>query len=214
MAFDLRLPDIKGNEREQLKQIRSYLYQLVPQLQFALSQTESTAVGSMAPLQTSSSGTVLRTESNAMSQKIRRLSDRMDSLDLTITDIEYAMSQIGDFVTDMGIKGVWSYRKWFRGIAECRCTVTFSTAFLHAQGSLYLSDLIERMDYPLTFESRPVETVTVRGPLCFVCTASGEDGMNTETQSAKYCALSPTEVNEPMTLHIDYYVLGKRKQEE
>ena len=36
MAIDLRLPDIKGNEREQLKQIRSYLYQLVSQLQFAL----------------------------------------------------------------------------------------------------------------------------------------------------------------------------------
>lgn len=33
---DLRLPDIKGNDREQLKQIRSYLYQLIPQLQFAL----------------------------------------------------------------------------------------------------------------------------------------------------------------------------------
>lgn len=36
MSIDLRLPDIKGNEREQLKQIRSYLYQLIPQLQFAL----------------------------------------------------------------------------------------------------------------------------------------------------------------------------------
>jgi hypothetical protein len=34
---DLRLPNITGNEREQLTQIRSYLYQLVPQLQHALS---------------------------------------------------------------------------------------------------------------------------------------------------------------------------------
>ena len=33
---DLRLPDIKGTDSEQLKQIRSYLYQLIPQLQFAL----------------------------------------------------------------------------------------------------------------------------------------------------------------------------------
>ena len=36
MDVKLRLPDIKGTEVEQLKQIRSYLYQLIPQLQFAL----------------------------------------------------------------------------------------------------------------------------------------------------------------------------------
>ena len=37
MGVDLRLPNITGNEKEQLVQIRSYLYQLVPQLQHALS---------------------------------------------------------------------------------------------------------------------------------------------------------------------------------
>ena len=36
MGMPLRLPDIKGSDREQLRQIRSYLYQLVPQLQWAL----------------------------------------------------------------------------------------------------------------------------------------------------------------------------------
>jgi hypothetical protein len=36
MGVELRLPDIKGNDREMLVQIRSYLYQLIPQLQFAL----------------------------------------------------------------------------------------------------------------------------------------------------------------------------------
>jgi hypothetical protein len=41
MNIDLRLPDIKGNDREQLRQIRSYLYQLIPQLQFALQNAGS-----------------------------------------------------------------------------------------------------------------------------------------------------------------------------
>lgn len=36
MSIELRFPNITGNEREQLVQIRSYLYQLVPQLQWAL----------------------------------------------------------------------------------------------------------------------------------------------------------------------------------
>jgi hypothetical protein len=41
MSIDLRLPVIKGTDREQLTQIRSYLYQLVPQLEFALQNAGS-----------------------------------------------------------------------------------------------------------------------------------------------------------------------------
>ena len=41
MGMQLRLPDIKGSDREQLQRIRSYLYQLVPQLQWALDTWEN-----------------------------------------------------------------------------------------------------------------------------------------------------------------------------
>ena len=40
MGVQLRLPDIKGDDHEQLRRIRSYLYQLVPQLQWALEASE------------------------------------------------------------------------------------------------------------------------------------------------------------------------------
>ncbi len=43
MSIDLRMPNITGNEREQLAQIRSYLYQFIPQLQFALNTLAPTA---------------------------------------------------------------------------------------------------------------------------------------------------------------------------
>ena len=36
MTFEFRLPDVKGSEAEQLAAIRSYLYQLVPELSFAM----------------------------------------------------------------------------------------------------------------------------------------------------------------------------------
>ena len=51
MGIDLRLPNISGNEREQLVQIRSYLYQLIPQLQFALNNvsTSNTQVVTTTP---------------------------------------------------------------------------------------------------------------------------------------------------------------------
>lgn len=41
MSIELRMPNINGNEREQLVQIRSYLYQLIPQLQWALNNTST-----------------------------------------------------------------------------------------------------------------------------------------------------------------------------
>lgn len=42
MAIDIRLPNITGSsEREQLTQVKSYLYQLTEQLQFALNSMES-----------------------------------------------------------------------------------------------------------------------------------------------------------------------------
>ena len=43
MAIELRLPNIKGNDREQLVQIRSYLYQLTEQLQWAFNNLDTSA---------------------------------------------------------------------------------------------------------------------------------------------------------------------------
>lgn len=44
MSIDIRLPNINGkSDREQLQQVRSYLYQLAEQLQFALNTLESSA---------------------------------------------------------------------------------------------------------------------------------------------------------------------------
>ena len=43
MSVQLRLPNITGNDREQLAQIRSYLYQIIPQLEFALNNVSTTS---------------------------------------------------------------------------------------------------------------------------------------------------------------------------
>ena len=54
MQVDFRLPNIGGNDREQLQQIRSYLYQFIPQLQFALNSIETSgASGNSTSMQTS-----------------------------------------------------------------------------------------------------------------------------------------------------------------
>lgn len=48
MGIELRLPNISGNDKEQLVQIRSYLYQIIPQLQWALNNVSATEVSSGA----------------------------------------------------------------------------------------------------------------------------------------------------------------------
>lgn len=51
MSVQLRLPDISGSDREQLVKIRSYLYQVIPQLEFALNNigTSSSQVATPTP---------------------------------------------------------------------------------------------------------------------------------------------------------------------
>ena len=41
MSFDFRMPSITGTDKEQLAQLRSYLYQFIPQLQWALNSIET-----------------------------------------------------------------------------------------------------------------------------------------------------------------------------
>lgn len=49
MGIELRLPNIKGNDKEQLAQIRSYLYQLTEQLQWALNNVSTSSSNYVAP---------------------------------------------------------------------------------------------------------------------------------------------------------------------
>lgn len=40
MFIDLQMPNINGSEKEQLEQMRSYLYRIIPQLQIVLNSIE------------------------------------------------------------------------------------------------------------------------------------------------------------------------------
>lgn len=57
MGIQLRMPSITGSDREQLSQIRSYLYQIVPQLEWALGNMENSIASNQVVLQTSGGST-------------------------------------------------------------------------------------------------------------------------------------------------------------
>lgn len=55
MSFDFRMPNITGNDKEQLAQLRSYLYQFIPQLQWALNSIETSGASNYVAPQNSRS---------------------------------------------------------------------------------------------------------------------------------------------------------------
>lgn len=71
MSVQLRLPNIVGTDREQLAQIRSYLYQIIPQLEFALNNvsTSTNVVATIPKSQLPANTSVANAESTFNSIK-------------------------------------------------------------------------------------------------------------------------------------------------
>lgn len=63
----------------------------------------------------------------------------------------------GDYVLEQGTSGIWTYRKWASGVAECwldsELTLTGSTPVAYMNGSAYLTHAT--FDLPVTFKTQP-----------------------------------------------------------
>ena len=114
MGFDLRLPNITGvTEREQLAQIKSYLYQMAQQLQWALSTVET----SSTPNQVASQNVVVQAQAknaevdfNSLKALIIKSADIVDAyydeVSERLTGLYVASSDFGTYIeeTDAQIK--------------------------------------------------------------------------------------------------------------
>ena len=71
---------------------------------------------------------------------------------------------VAAFVTECGTSGIWTYRKWSNGIAECWGTsdeVTVTT--WNSWGGMYTAaNVIKAYNYPFTFKSIPALQITYR----------------------------------------------------
>lgn len=73
------------------------------------------------------------------------------------TNTQYSISQAVDYIVTEGTSGIWTYRKWNSGIAECWGTYASTAAVtLGAWGSLYAKDsAIPAQALPFTFAEVP-----------------------------------------------------------
>ena len=86
------------------------------------------------------------------------VSGELTSNTLKATSIlQISGSSVMDFVVEQGTSGIWAYRKWSSGLAECwlesNLYLTGSTPVAYMNGSAYFS--YATFDLPFTFKTQP-----------------------------------------------------------
>ena len=109
MPYNVDLPQFSGDEKEQLSQMRNYLYRQAEQLGYALNNLDSNVSGNyVAPKST-----------------------------LNTNEI---MKRFGDYVTESGTSGGWSYKKWNRGTYEMHGSFEVTPTSADKGESLYITN--------------------------------------------------------------------------
>lgn len=112
-----------------------------------------------------------------------------------------------DYVVEYGIDGIWTYRKWHSGRAECFGTLEVSTTVQAAIGNLYSDDkAMKNTSYPFTFASRPHEVASLQSPGGIVWLAGRSE--NTTEYTALYSILSTDNQANQATYKIGLSVAG------
>ena len=88
MSYNFNLPSIQGSTVEQLSQIRSYLYQIIPQLQWAINNLDASTVSSSTAQQVHQAKVAAATGSSSVSPQATF--NAIKSLIITSADIVQA----------------------------------------------------------------------------------------------------------------------------
>ncbi|HIT34786.1 MAG TPA: hypothetical protein IAC31_09230 [Candidatus Faecousia intestinigallinarum] len=118
------------------------------------------------------------------------------------------VSGLADYVLEQGSSGIWVWRKWYSGIAECWGSATFTTAITDSWGSLYEAATVAAQPYPFAFAAEPQELVNVNGG---VGKGIETAGRQTANHTATYFIFRPSEYPTRMEYVINFFVIGRWK---
>ena len=120
----------------------------------------------------------------------------------------YETDQEVDYVIEMGSDGIWSYRKWKSGIAECWGSLDLTTAIqtkLDSAALYYNDSTMKKVDYPVKFKETPTEIANLQSPAGIVWLAG--KSKNSKSSSAVYSLISPDKLSNS-TYSIAFTVKG------
>ncbi|HIT33630.1 MAG TPA: hypothetical protein IAC31_03260 [Candidatus Faecousia intestinigallinarum] len=113
-----------------------------------------------------------------------------------------------DCIAAQGTSGIWTWRKWSSGIAECWGSTTFTTAITNSWGSMYEADTVGSVAYPFPFTDRPLEFVSIHDGVGKLMETTGRPST---VQSAVYFLVRPTAYETPKEYTISFFIMGKWK---
>lgn len=125
-----------------------------------------------------------------------------------IEELESAWDSVSH-VVESGTSGIWTYRKWDNGIAECWGCITFSSGSIKTWGYDYYTENSSGFtSYPFTFISRPVEQVSIKQPgIDFWIVVESN---NSKSSTGSYYGVRSTSAgSSDYTVSIDIYVIGQ-----
>lgn len=134
--------------------------------------------------------------------------------DLKLTNGGTDYFPLKDFVTEYGTSGIWTYRKWFSGVAECWGRKSVSAAVSTVWGNVYTSGALTALNiaYPFAFKELPTLTTNLScngvGALLMV-PGSTPNASTTSTGLFEICRGSEAANNATYT--VNYHAIGKWK---
>ncbi len=223
---------VTGSAEEQLAQLRSYIWQLVD----VLNQADDGNEAGIGAADTAA----LRTELEKLRKALRDLEAKSGhglpsggTAGQTLTKLSESDYDTGwrtpagggsgggvDYVTEQGLTGKWTWRKWASGIAEMWATFDVGELEMKTQtwGALYTASWMglavnkAARQYPFAFVANPVvsATPTVGSGNIWLATNTENDTGTRLTHAPAYQCVraSDATVNSPQ---ISYYVVGKYK---
>lgn len=121
------------------------------------------------------------------------------------------------YIVESGTSGIWTYRKWSDGMAECwgmcECTNVLCS---NVWGSMYESDVYGCISYPFTFIERPMQQLSISTAWEMgLMLEYPQNALSANTQNTGgWWFVRPAVQSAAGTACVDIYVRGKWKTEE
>lgn len=148
-------------------------------------------------------------------------SDAISEVKQTVQETQQEFDEhkeaLADYIVEQGTSGIWTYRKWASGIAECWGVgneILLDTSN-EPWGSIYTSgeNHIPRVEYPFNFAEQPLEFVAPRNGVknfWVVMTSTSENLNNTDTHTGEYQIARGTSQTD-ILVQLVYHVIGRWK---
>lgn len=112
-----------------------------------------------------------------------------------------------NYIVEEGTAGIWTYRKWADGLAECWCRKAYTGDTDDTWGSLY-GLVCTPPDYPNIFTEAPVTCKDIAQNTGSSCWLSGWSAASI-TNPGKFALLRPTSAS--LNVTVSFFAIGKWK---